>query len=31
MVDPFLISPFAGSQLDRCLVYLDQSHTRGRT
>jgi hypothetical protein len=29
MVDPFLTSPFAGSQLDRCFVYLDQSHTRG--
>jgi hypothetical protein len=28
MVDSFLTSPFA-TQTDRCLVYLDQAHTRG--
>lgn len=28
MVDPFLTSPFA-TQLERCLVFLDQAHTRG--
>ncbi|KAL3419433.1 hypothetical protein PVAG01_09655 [Phlyctema vagabunda] len=26
--EPFLISPFA-KQMDQCLVYLDESHTRG--
>lgn len=28
IVDSFLTSPFA-TQTDRCLVYLDQAHTRG--
>ena len=28
MKEPLLISPFA-KQMDRCLVYLDEAHTRG--
>ena len=28
MMESFLVSPFA-KQMDRCLVYLDESHTRG--
>ncbi|KAI9890486.1 MAG: hypothetical protein M1814_003970 [Vezdaea aestivalis] len=27
-IEPLMISPFA-KQMDRCLVYLDESHTRG--
>ena len=28
MKEPLLVSPFS-KQMDRCLVYLDEAHTRG--